>query len=246
MNKNYQIVIVVDRVPLEPYFCFDAFQKSLEGEHITVLGWGTGEYKNLSDRPRMMHRAFKAGAFTKPNIIYCDAWDLFFVDKPEVLFEKHNALGGDLTISTERNCFPDDLKKVFDAHAEARGETSSYKYLNCGFFIGKTDALYAVLNSMDAENTPTDYWDEEKGAMHHYNEQVLFQKEYFKQTVNIKLDYKQDLVWCMQDVTQNDVELAGRKICNVETDVYPSVIHFNGGSKTAGLREPILKHFNYL
>src|SRR5438045_4192436 len=125
MDKNYEIVIIANRPPTENYYCFQEFIKSLGDEKIKVLGWGTDEYKNLSDRPRMMHRAFKAGAFTKPNIIYCDAWDLFFVDKPEVLFEKHNALGGDLTISTEKNCFPDDLKKVFDAHADARGETSS-------------------------------------------------------------------------------------------------------------------------
>ncbi len=247
MNKDYEIVIIADREPTAPYFCFDAFKRSLAGENVTVLGWGTGEYKNLSDRPRMMHKAFKRGAFKKPNIIYCDAWDLFFVDKPEVLFEKHNALGGDLTVSTEKNCFPDDLKKVFDAHAEARGETSSYKYLNCGFFIGKTDALYAVLNSMDAENTPTDYWDEAKGAMHHYNEQILFQKEYFKQVVNIKLDYKQDICNCMQDVLPEDLDFSGEKVRNIECDTYPSVIHMNGNSKDAhGIRELTLKHYNYL
>lgn len=237
-KSDYQIVIIANSIPTAPYYCWDAFCKSLDGETVTILG-NDGSYKNLSDRPRILHKAFKDGIIKANNILFCDAWDLFFVDKIPTLFEKHNKNNADLTISAEKNCFPDDVKKEYDK----LNIPTSYKYLNCGVIIGNSEAFYTCLESMDAPNHPFDYWMPNEQKMHHYNEQLHWAKEYLKQPVKIALDYTQDITWCLQDVKIDDVDFTGEKIKNIETGTTPSCLHMNGGSKTAGLREPILSHY---
>lgn len=248
MNKDYQIVVVSSGLPNAPYYCLNEFYKSLSGEQIIQLG---GDFPNfhLSDRPRILYDAFQKGIFTAPKILFCDSWDLVFVDKPEVLFNKWEAMECDLGISGEKNCFPDDYKEQFDKTAP---EWTSYKYINCGLVLGHTEAFYEALKSMDALNHPYDYWDAENNRMFHYNEQKYWHEEWLKQPVNIKIDYRQDLAWCMQDVSMDDVvfwgggnkEIEINKIKNKETGTSPSIIHWNGSSKTNGTMEPILKHLN--
>ncbi len=243
MNKDYQIVVVSSGTPNAPYFCLDAFYKSLAGETILLLGQNFPNF-HLSDRPRILHDAIKNGAVSTEYIIFCDSWDLFFVDKPEVIIEKHLANNCDITISAEKNCFPDDYREHFDKVAP---KDTSYKYLNCGTVIGRTDAFFALLESMDAANQPYDYFDQEKGGMFHYNEQKYYHEEFVKQKLNIKLDYYQDIANCMQDVLPEELDFSGEKIRNIECNTYPSIIHMNGNSKDAhGIRELTLKHYGYL
>jgi hypothetical protein len=44
----------------------------------------------------------------------------------------------------------------------------------------------------------------------------------------------------MQDVEEGDLDFSGDRIRNTETNTYPMIIHFNGGSKDKWGREPIL------
>lgn len=242
MSKDYQIVIVSNGQPNADYFCLNEFYKSLEGEEIIMLGNNFPNF-HLSDRPRILYDAFQQGVFTSPKILFCDSWDLVFVDKPPVLFDKWAAMKCDLTVSGEKNCFPDYFKDDFD---KAAPEGTSYKYINCGMILGHTEAFYEALKSMDAPNQPSDYR-MENGQMFHYNEQRYWHEEWVKQKVNMKIDYTQDLTQCLQDVTAYELELMeDGRIRNIEQNTFPSCQHFNGSSKTAGLRIPILSHLKLI
>ncbi len=242
MNKNYQIVIVSNGQPDAPYFCLEQFFKSLAGEQIIVLG---NDFPNfhLSDRPRILYNAFQQGVITAPKVLFCDSWDLVFVDKPKILFDKWEAMECDLAVSAEKNCFPGDYVEQFD---KAAPEGTSYKYINCGTILGHSEAFYETLKSMDAPNQPSDYR-MGNGQMFHFNEQKYWHEEWIKQPVNIKIDYAQNIAQCLQDVRADELEFMNDgRIRNIEQNAFPSIQHFNGGSKTAGLREPILKHLNLL
>ncbi len=252
MNKDYTICIIASHAPHQEYYCFNSFLKSLDGEPLTVLGWGTGEYKNLSDRPRIFYNAIKARAIKTKNLILSDCWDMVFVDSPEIVFEKHKANNCDITFSAEKNPFPSEAREQFDAIAPVN---TSYKYLNCGTIVGKTEAILTMLEDMDAPNLPVDYFIQEEQKMFHYNEQKFYMDSFFRQPVSMKLDYSQDIANCMQDVTMDEISMFGggsmetgtvAKIRNKETNSIPSIIHWNGSSKTAGTMEPILKHLNLL
>ena len=90
MNKDYTICIIASHAPHQDYYCFNEFLKSIAGEPLMVLGWGTGEYKNLSDRPRMFYNAIKSGVIKTKNLILSDCWDMIAIDSPEIIFKKHD------------------------------------------------------------------------------------------------------------------------------------------------------------
>ncbi len=125
MNKDYTICIISNRRPHEPYFCYDQFYKSLEGEEILNLShFYPNDYKNLSDRPRMLYKAFEDGVIKTEKVLFCDSWDLIFIDKPDVIFEKWKDMKCEIAITTEKNCFPGDYKERFD---EVAPKDTSYK-----------------------------------------------------------------------------------------------------------------------
>ena len=240
MSNDYTIAIVQDKIPTEPYYCLSEFYKSLEGENIVVLGTGgKEEFNGLSDRPRIFYNAIKNGLIKTKYIFALDCFDLVFVDKPEVVLEKHFLLNANISIGAEKNCFPNDYREQLD---EIAPRNTSYKYLNCGTVIGETDALLALYESMGAQNKPRDYFDVGKGHTIHFNEQGWYMEQYLLQPVKIALDYNQNICNCLQDVTLGELDFSEERIRNIECNTTPSIWHWNGGSKTAGTQEVILKH----
>lgn len=236
--SEYKLVTVANRRPTENYYTFDEFFKSLHGEQIFVLGTQPNEYGGLGSKPRLLYNAIKGGLFNDvKHLIFCDCFDLVFAVEPSRLFRKYKQFAAPLVISSEKNCFPSDLKDEFDAMH--KGE-SPYKYLNSGMVVGEVEAMLTVLESMDAKNIPNDYWDGEK--MVNPNDQEYYQKEYLKQPVPIVLDTYQILCNTLHDVTADELDFSGERIANKTTKTYPCSFHLNGGAKTGGLREPILNH----
>ena len=235
MSKDYTIVAISNKIPMQPYYCyhqcFESFKR--KGEEIMLLGMDGSYNGSLIERPRYMHRILKEGKITTPKILYMDCWDLVLQGTMEEIFEKHNANNCDITISAERNCFPNDLKDEFDKMAP---ENATYKYLNCGVIVGNTEALLIMLEDMDAANLPYDT------PPHYPNEQIEFQKVFLRQPVKIALDYTQDITWCLHDVDVKELGRAQGLIYNNETCTFPSILHLNGGAKTGNCRTPILEH----
>ena len=235
MSKGYTKVAISNKIPTQYYYCyhqcFESFKR--KGEEVMLLGMDGSYNGSLIERPRYMHRILKEGKITTPKIMYMDCWDLVLQGTMDEIFEKHTANNCDITISAERNCFPNDLKDEFDKLAP---DNTTYKYLNCGVIVGDTEALLAMLEDMDAPNLPYDE------PPHYPNEQIEFQKVFLRQPVKIALDYTQDITWCLHDVDVSELGYAQGLIYNNETTKFPSILHFNGGAKSGNCREPILNH----
>lgn len=236
---SYRIVTIANKNPEfeQPYYTFTAFFKSLQGEQPLVLGTQPGEYGGLGSKPRLLYKAIKENLITEKHIIFCDCFDLVFAIKPEQLFLKYFQFASPLVISAEKNCFPGDTREEFD---KLDNYGSPYKYLNSGMIVGETEAMLAVLESMDAKNIPNDYWSEEHKCMINPNDQLYYQQEFLKQPVKIVLDTPQRLCNTLHDVKIDELDFNGDAIFNKETKTFPASFHLNGGAKTGGLREPIL------
>lgn len=232
--SNITVATISHGIPKEYYYCFDEFKKSMRDFPITWLD--TSNYIGLSCRPRIFHRAIKDGIINTEFCILCDSWDLVFVDTPEEIIEKFKIFNADVVISGERNCFPNNLKEDFDKLPF----TSSFKYVNCGVIVGKTEDIARMFEDMDTENIPRDYHDGEK--MVYPNEQIEYQKCVLRQPVKIVIDYNQEITFCMHDVGVEEIGFSDGKIVNIETQKMASIQHFNGGAKTSGVREPILRY----
>jgi len=240
---SYQIVTVCNRYPTEPYYCLNEFIKSLSGHEPLVLGTQPGEYTGLGSKPKLLYKAIKDGRVKEPFIIFTDCFDLVFQYPPETAYLQYLHLQdkADLFISAERNCFPVDLKEQYDA----LGTKTSFKYLNSGFIIGKTEALLAALEAMDLPNVPEDYRKED-GNMLHVNDQELWQHLFLKQPVKIALDSETIFSMPLHSVKMENLDFTDEYITNIETGTTPITLHMNGSAKSDGLREPILSHLKLI
>ncbi len=242
---TYKVVTISNREPQEYYYTYKYLQKSVGSHEILILGQQAGEYTGLSDKPRILHKAISDGLIKEDIILFVDAWDVVFVDKPEVIIDKYKAINIDVEIGAEKNCFPSCFKKEYDRWAEPFN--TSYKYLNSGVIVGRTDAIMTILEAMDAPNLPVDYRDGRTGRNFHFNDQAYYMDIALRQPVGVKLDRSCWIVQNMQDVAEDEISLCDYgSIVNNETKEKPSIIHWNGGSKDKWSREPILKHLNLL
>lgn len=241
MHKDYTIVTVCNRFPREPYFCLREFLLTVFGEPLVRLGVFPEKFGGLGDKPKLLYRAIKNKTIDTKYIIFCDCFDLVFTSKPELLINAFKNSHSDIIISSEKNCFPDNLKDQYDQLPF----TSSYKYLNSGMIIGETDAILTALEAMDLVNVPDDYRKED-GTMCHINDQELWQQLFLKQPVKIALDYEQQFCNTLHSVKLEDLDFGLSLIRNKETRTFPYSFHFNGNSKTEGLREPVLHHLKLL
>jgi len=238
MSNNFRVVTVCNRIPQEPYYTLREFEKSLGDAPLTVLGTKKGEYLGLASKPKLLLDAIYKGLISEEYVIFCDCWDLVFTCHPEELFECYQAFSAPIVVSSERNCFPADLREQYDALPF----TSSFRYLNSGMIVAETQALQIALESMELHNVPDDHFDPDLGRMVHPNDQFLWQQTFLKQPVRIELDYNQILCNTLHDVKIEDLDFSKGRIRLKETGVYPCSYHLNGGAKTGGLREPILNH----
>lgn len=241
--RDFKVVTVCNRRPAEPYYCLDAFIKSLGDNEPLVLGTQPGEYTGLGSKVKLLYKAIREGLIQEEYIIYCDCFDLVFTIDPIFLFENYLECFGfgsrDIVISSEKNCFPENLREEYNLLPY----TSTYKYLNSGMIVGSTSNILEALISMEVENIPEDYRMED-GNMFHVNDQFLWQQIFLKQPVPMKLDYSQILCNTLHNVKSYDLRFTDKRIFNRETEKAPSSFHFNGSAKTDGLMRPILKHLN--
>lgn len=236
-EPNYTIFTVCNRFPTEPYYCLEAWGKSVEGTNYLMVSSVGSPYQGLCDKPKFIYRAIKQGAIKTKFIIFCDCWDLVLTTTPEEIIEKFLEFECDLVVSAEKNCFPADLKDQYDALPP----TSSFKYLNSGLIVGYTDKLLETLEAMKVEEIPNDYWDNDH--MVHFNDQFEYQKIFLQQPVNIKLDYQQILSRTLHEAKLDELDFSEPRIRNIETNSYPCTMHMNGNGKSEnGIREAILNH----
>jgi hypothetical protein len=236
---DYTIVTISNRVPSEHYYCLNEWYKSVAGTNHLVIERIDTPYTGLCDKPKFVYRAIKKGLIKTKYIIFSDCWDLVFCATPEEIIEKYLAFNSDLVISSEKNCFPGDLKEEYDKLPA----TSSYKYLNSGMIVGTVDSLLTTLEAMEVEKIPNDYYDPERNCNVHFNDQFEYQKIFLKQPVNIKLDYDQILCNTLHSVRPEELDFSEKRIRNKETGSYPCSLHLNGSAKTDfGIRELILNH----
>lgn len=241
MNKTHKVVTVSNRQPTEWYYLQREFFASLKDEVPMLISgqfWG-----GLTTKPKWLFQALKENRIAEDIIIFPDNWDLVFATGCNEIVDMFLSEKSDVCISAESNCFPSDTKEAYDNLSNLE----PYKYLNSGFIIGYKEAIYECLKSMDIENVPNDYWDSEKECAVHPNDQLLWQQEYLKQPVNIKLDCNQWFSQTLHDADIKDFDFSGERIVNKITNTAPCTFHFNGGAKSnLSLREPILKHLNLI
>lgn len=237
---TYRIVTISNRFPQEWYYLQAQFYQSIPNDY-NPLTINYGNWGGLASKPKWLYKAIKEGLVNTTHIIFADSWDLVFAAPPTEIIERFYSFNVPIVVSSEKNCFPGDLKDEYDKTQKV----TPYHYLNSGFIVGETEAILTCLEAMDLPNLPDDYFDGEKNV--HPNDQFEWQKIFLKQPVTIALDYYQILSQTLHEAKIEEFGFSDKRIRNALTNSYPCSFHFNGGSKdNISLRDPILKHLNLL
>lgn len=238
---KYQVVTVSDRVPQEWYYLYRQHFQSLKDFVPLVLSpeMMGQRFNGLGTKPRWLYRAIKEKKIESDYIIFNDSWDLIWCTTPAEVMSRYFGFGKPIAVSTEKNCFPDEMQSEYDK----LDCPTEYKYLNSGFIVGETEAILAILEAMDLPNQPEDHRRPD-GTNFHLNDQALWLEQGIKNQDLIGLDYKQELSQTLHQTTIDEFSFTvpGR-IVNISTNSMPCTIHFNGSSKdNLSLRTPILQH----
>lgn len=184
-------------------------------------------------KPRKLRNWLRNNIKECEIIIYYDAYDVVFVDSPEEIVWKFGMIGKDIIWNAEKSLFP-DATLVFPECS------TSYKYLNSGFAVGYAEAFLEMLEWMNLDEIPDDHRKPD-GTMFEPNDQFYVQKAFLDSPISMGLDTECNTCQTLCGVEQNELDFTRDKIMNKETYCFPSAFHFNGPSKTAVIRRPILE-----
>jgi len=145
-----------------------------------------------------------------PNdvILFTDAFDVFYADNINTIYERYVDLSAEVIFSAESICWPSqDLADSFPV------SPTKYRYLNSGTFIGKVAALTKILEEANIKDSDDD--------------QLFYQQVFIKGEHDIKLDYE-GYIFQTHDPA---VIRLGDQINNPETQVCSCIYHGNGGAE---------------
>ena len=226
-----KILTVSNKVPTQPYYCWNAFHESLRrfGFEAIVLGMGE-HYGGLMTRPRRARNWLRENCNDGDEpIIICDSWDIVFAQSPEEIEKEFYLLRDELgrvpqlIWNAEKTFFPpSDL--VFPDPG------TPYRYLNSGFAVGFASAHLALLEALNLDEIPDDHVDASGKQVNPF-EQPLVQKAFCDQVIPMALDTYCRIAQCLHAVTPEELDLTGPRIRNTITNTYPMVFHMNGAKE---------------
>lgn len=234
------VVTVADRIPdrsREPYYNYGAWLESLHrlGVEPTVLGIGE-LWRGLMTIPRRVRHWIKGGHCKTKYVIMSNCFDVLFLAHPDAVIERWGG-GDEVIFNAEKDLFPrHDLRYAFPDPG------TPWRYLNSGFYMGKTECVLAMLESMNMDDLADDHHAETpwhgsaQGQMVHPNDQGWFQFLYAARPVPMTLDSKCEVFQSFSNCTWDEFDLSqSGKIKNRVTGTHPLVLHCNGGAKDAML-----------
>ena len=240
-EPNYTLFAVSNRLPSEDYYCWQQWDETTKNMNRLVVEAVETPYVGLCDKAKFLFRCIKREYIKTKFVIVSDVWDLVFCTGAEEIISEFLKMDCDVAFSSEKNCFPDELKADFDKIAAP----TEFKYLNSGIIVGYTDKIFEMLEAMKIEEVPTDYFDGQRNV--HFVDQLEYMRAFIAQPVKIKLDYNQKLSRTLHNATLDELDFSKDRIRNISTDSYPCTIHFNGNGKSENnLRSTILKHLKLL
>lgn len=243
---SVQVVTIANHRPRESHYIFDEMKRSVQrfGFDPVVLGWGE-RWGGLGSKPRILKAGIESGKVSADTIVFIDAFDVVLASSPRVIAEEFKSETVDVVWGAERNFWhrnwEEDYRSMDELKPSFPDTPSGFNYLNSGFCVAKTQAMYSLLESMNVADIPDDHTGA-NGKACHPCDQSYYGRAFCKvpQAVPMKVDTECRYVANLHSVSTEDIEFGLAGIRLLPTGTLPMAFHFNGGSKTDGLMGPIL------
>ncbi len=235
---NCEVVGVANHWPdraKTPYYNHEAWLESLRRFDASPSVIGLGEpWGGLMTIPRRMRKWLREGGCKSKYLIFSNCFDVIFTAPPDVIAERWGC-GDDVMFNTEKDLFPaSNLAHRFPDTG------SPWRYLNSGLYIGKPDAILAMLEAMWMDEICDDHLS--SSPLHgtgqvNVVDQNWFQLLFAAQPIPITLDTKCECFQTLSSCTWDEFDMSGPKIVNKATGSIPLIFHANGGAKNEMLPE---------
>ena len=207
-KSKQKYLIAVYSFGTDPQKC-ELLQKSADkfGYNLTIEGYGlkyTGHGLKIKN-----FKEFCKKQSPETVVMFVDAYDVIFVQPPEVLYKKWKELTKmqGVIFNAETNCHPDvELEGDYPRH-----EKSRFIFLNSGVYMGTAENMLKIL--------PEDIQDT-------YDDQRFYVDKFLNKDPNILLDYETELFmplcYAVTSVRYDD-----KGLYNKELNTYPCLLHAN-------------------
>lgn len=227
--KKLQVITISSRDPHEPYYFKRQFDESAKRQGITPhylqeLPWG-----GLMTKPKSLLKYLAREGSNFDYVVVVDAWDILFLGDVEELLSKFSLFDAPIVFNAERSCFPRaDLAEKHPLPVLV----SPYRYLNSGFFMGKTEDVVTMLRAMQLENVEDDYV-KSSGEKWEPNDQLYYQLYYLDNIHKIDLDTQAMLCQSLHGSEPDEFAFAPatKRVMSLTTGNQPTVFHGNGSGK---------------
>lgn len=192
--------------------------------HLDLITW-----TDYSDKLRAFKRLLASDDIDPEDVVvFVDAYDVLCYAPAVEILRKYDAMGCDLVLSGELNCFPEELA---DAYAMLPPLTTRtrYTFVNSGGMVGTKAALLHLLNWKTPEVQAV-MSTSENGTDQHYVASYYLAHHpgggYRRFTV--KLDTEQEIFQCMFRVDVSECSFREGRFHNDVLSTRPCFVHFNG------------------
>jgi hypothetical protein len=219
-----QVITISNRIPAEPYYFYKEFLASCNRRNINPH-FLPGPWGGLISKPRNLLTYLEREGAAFDTLIFSDAWDIVFSGDVSEILEKFKTFDKPIVFNCERACWPRaDLTDRFPP------APSPYRFLNSGFFVGKTEAVIAMLRGLKMDDIKDDY-QKPDGGWYHNNDQDNFQAFYVDNQDKIALDNNALICQSLHLAEPDEFYIKPPRITSRITGNAPSAFHGNGGGK---------------
>ena len=147
-----------------------------------------------------------------PNdiVLYTDCWDVIIVGDCNDLLKKYKAFHKDIVFSAEKLCMPQPM-----SFYKYNWYNDSFPYLNAGVMIGNAGTIISFIEKFWKQDEFTD-------------DQGLWQTIYLENKDKIGLDTEATMFLTTSFTKMNNYIYEDNKLKYLETETFPSVVHFPG------------------
>jgi hypothetical protein len=164
-----------------------------------------------------------------PIICFTDAYDVFYLDNLETIYDKFISFNSDIVWSVEK-LYSHQLKGDLNFY-ESLQNTSDYKYINTGTFIGYKNSLLELLNDINLSIKDQQFlnelkkegWELKSSAV----DQTIISHHLVKnwEKYNIKFDYECVIFYIPCGDWDNIEQYVNKKVQLISNGSSPSIIH---------------------
>jgi hypothetical protein len=188
--------------------------------HLDLITW-TG----YVDKLRAFRRILSSPDIDPEDVVvFVDAYDVLCFSGTDDILRKYDAMGCDVVLSAELNCYPATLVDAYEV--VPLPSRTRYRFVNSGGIVGTKAALLHLL----AWKSPAEQ--AEMSTMENGTDQNYVSRYYVAHAsggrFSVKLDTEQQVFQCMFQVDLAECSFRQGRFHNDVLGTTPCFVHFNG------------------